>query len=109
MPVQSTTRQAVILVTAPDLKTARRLARLALAERLVACTNLVPRVESHYWWNGQIESGAETLILFKTTRARLAALERLIVQHHPYTTPEFVVLSINSGSQRYLAWLTESV
>ena len=46
----------MVLVTAPDLKTARKLARAALAARLVACANLIPRIESHYWWQGKIES-----------------------------------------------------
>ncbi|MBM3831432.1 MAG: divalent-cation tolerance protein CutA, partial [Verrucomicrobia bacterium] len=74
----------LVLVTAPDLKTARTLAKVALGAKLVACANLVPKLESHYWWQGKLEASAEVLILFKTTRARLAALERLIVAQHPY-------------------------
>lgn len=97
------------LVTAPDLKTARRLARLALAARLAACVNLVPRVESHYWWRGQIESGGEVLMIFKTLSTSLKRLERHVLEQHPYETPEFVVLSINSGNRRYLDWLLDSL
>jgi len=99
----------VVLVTAPDLKTARRLARAALTARLAACANLVPKIESHYWWQGKLESGAEVLIIFKTTRARLAALEWLILAEHPYDTAEFVALPITNGSARYLAWVGDSV
>ena len=40
----------LVLVTAPDLKTARALAKAALVKRLIACANLIPRIESHYWW-----------------------------------------------------------
>ena len=40
----------LVLVTAPDMKVARRLARAALAARLAACANLIPRLQSHYWW-----------------------------------------------------------
>ena len=93
------------LVTAPDLKTARKLARAALAGRLAACANLVPKVESHYWWRGRIESSAEVLLIFKTTTRRLAALEKLVVGLHPYDTPEFVVLNLSGGNRRYLDWL----
>jgi periplasmic divalent cation tolerance protein len=100
---------AVVLVTAPDLKTGRKLARAALAARLIACANLVPRIESHYWWQGKIEAGAEVLLLMKTTAARLRALEKLIVAKHPYNTPEFIVLPVSRGSRRYLDWLQESV
>ena len=99
----------IALVTSPDLKTARRLARAALRARLVACANLVPRLESHYWWKGKIETGTEVLILFKTTRARLKALEKLIIAKHPYDTPEFIAFELEAGNQRYLAWWREEI
>lgn len=101
-------RFKIVLVTAPDLKTARRLARAALAARLIACANLVPKVESHYRWRGKMERSTEVLLVLKTTTARLAALERLIVAQHPYDTPEFVVLALAGGTKKYLAWLAES-
>jgi periplasmic divalent cation tolerance protein len=98
----------IVLVTSPDLKTARRLARAALAARLIACANLVPQIESHYRWQGKIEKGAEVLMVMKTPRARLAALEKLILARHPYDTPEFVVLTLAGGAKRYLAWLASA-
>ncbi len=99
----------VVLVTAPDMKSARRMSKAALRARLVACANLLPRIESHYRWQGRLECIAETLILFKTTRAKLATLEKLILAQHPYDTPEFVVLPMAAGNQRYLDWLVASV
>jgi periplasmic divalent cation tolerance protein len=98
----------IVLVTAPDLKTARKLARAALQARLIACANLVPGIESHYWWQEKIERGAEVLLILKTTRKALAALEKLILAQHPYDTPEFVVLPISQGNRRYLNWLSRS-
>ena len=102
-------KYAVVLVTAPDLKTGRKLAGAALAARLVACVNLIPRIESHYWWQGKIERGAEVLLVMKTITARLAPLEKLIVAKHPYDTPEFLVLPVSRGDERYLAWLRDSI
>ena len=99
---------ALVLITAPDLKTARRLARLALKSRLIACANLVPKVESHYLWQGKLESGAEVLLLLKTRRAHLRKLESLILKAHPYDTPEFLVLGLQGGTKRYLDWLAIS-
>ena len=96
---------ALALVTTPDLKVARRLARAALAKRLIACANLVPKIESHYRWQGKIERGAEVLLVMKTTHARLAALEKLIVAKHPYDTPEFLVVDLVAGNARYLEWV----
>jgi periplasmic divalent cation tolerance protein len=96
------------LVTAPDRKTARKLARVALRTRAAACANLVPGLESHYWWKGKIESSAEVLIIFKTTRKLLGKLEKVVLKNHPYDTPEFIVLPLRAGNERYLAWLTAS-
>jgi periplasmic divalent cation tolerance protein len=99
---------SIVLVTAPDKKAARRLAQAALEERLAACANLVPGVESHYWWRGKMERSTEVLIIFKTTRRRLAALEKLILRKHSYDTPEFVVLAVQAGTERYLKWIAAS-
>lgn len=99
----------VALVTAPNLKTARKLAKVVLQSRLAACANLIPKIESHYWWNGKLEKSAEVLIIFKTTKARLQKLQTAVLENHPYDTPEFIVLPIVSGSKKYLDWVAESV
>ena len=93
------------LVTAPDLKTARRLARAALEAQLIACANLIPKVESHYRWQGKMERSSEVLMLLKTTAKCVKNLEKLIVSQHPYDTPEFIVVNLRSGNKRYLNWL----
>lgn len=99
----------LVLVTAPDSKLARRLAKGALAFRLIACANLLPKIESHYWWQGKMERGSEVLLLLKTTKQKLGALEKFILARHPYDTPEFLVFPIKAGNERYLQWLAESV
>ncbi len=99
---------SIVLVTAPDLKTARMLARAALSSRLIACANLIPRLESHYWWQGKMEKGTEVLMILKTTKTKLAALEKLILARHPYDTPEFIILSPTAGAEKYLSWIIES-
>jgi periplasmic divalent cation tolerance protein len=98
----------IVLVTAPDLKTARRLARAALQARLIACANLIPKIESHYRWQGKVERSAEVLLVLKTTVRNLAKLEKLIVSAHPYDTPEFLVMVADGGNRRYLNWLQAS-
>src|SRR5262245_59669395 len=107
--MKSASKSAIVLVTAPDIRVARNLAAAALRARLIACANLVPKSESHYWWKSKIEHGAEVLMILKTTAARLPALEKLILSKHPYDTAEFLVLPIAKGNKRYLAWLEDSV
>ena len=99
----------VVLVTAPNRKVARALARSAVSARVAACVNLVPAIESHYWWEGRVTSGREILLMLKTTTRRLAALERFIVEQHPYDTPEFLALPVKRGAQKYLDWIAGSV
>ena len=108
LSMKTSKKFSLVLVTSPDLKTARRLAAIAINARVAACANLVPRLESHYRWRGKVEKSSEVLMIFKTTRGRLPELERLILAEHPYDTPEFVVLPLEGGSQRYLEWLTAS-
>ncbi len=106
--VKRAAKYNLVLVTAPDLKTARLLARAALNSRLIACANLVAGVESHYRWRGKIERGAEVLLVLKTTANRLPKLEKLILDRHPYETPEFLVVALSGGNRRYLNWLRAS-
>jgi periplasmic divalent cation tolerance protein len=100
---------SIVLVTTPDLRTARMLAKAALNKHLVACANLIPKLESHYWWRGKIETGAEVLMLLKTSSSKLSALEKLILAEHPYDTPEFIAVTIKRGNKRYLNWLANSL
>jgi periplasmic divalent cation tolerance protein len=105
--MKSATKFVIVLVTAPDLKTARKLVRTALQARLIACANLVSKIESHYWWQGKIESSAEVLLILKTTKSKLTSLEKLILARHPYDTPEFLVLPLSAGNKKYLEWLAQ--
>ena len=107
--MKSAAKFTIVLVTTPDLSVARRLTRAVLKARLVACANLIPKIESHYWWQGRIETGTEALLVLKTTGNRLRALEKLVVDLHPYDTPEFLVLRLIKGNERYLDWIQASV
>ena len=98
-----------VYVTTPNVTVARKIAVSVLSERLVACANLLPKIESHYWWKGQLESSTEVLILFKTTKKKLADLERCVVKNHPYDTPEFIAVELNHGTEKYLSWISNSV
>ena len=99
---------AIVMVTAPDRALARRLAKGALEAKLAACANIVPAVESHYWWEGEIEKSNEVLLIFKTRQALTPKLERVIREIHPYDTPEFIALPLTTGSRKYLAWLEDN-
>ena len=98
----------IVFVTAPSLEVARELITGILERRLAACANLVPGIESHYWWEGKLESSDEALLIFKTRHALTPKLERVIREIHPYDTPEFIALPLTTGSRKYLAWLEDN-
>lgn len=107
--MKTTRLHCMVWVTVPDRPTARKLAKAVLESRSAACVNIVPGVESHYWWKGKIEKSGELWLVMKTVQARLAELERVVKQEHPYETPEFVVTTLKAGNERYLTWIDESV
>ena len=95
----------VVMVTAPDMDLARRLVKAGLEAKLAACANIVPAIESHYWWEGKLESSNDALVIFKTRQEMLPKLERIVRDDHSYDTPEFVALPLIAGSRKYLAWI----
>jgi len=99
----------VILVTASSRAEAKRIGRALLNKRLVACVNVLPGVESHYWWKGRIEQSRECLMMMKTRRSRFAVIERLVKQLHSYAVPEIVALPMACGQRDYLRWVDASL
>lgn len=95
------------LSTFPDIETARRIARQLVTENFVACANIIPAIESIYRWQGKVEEGNETLVLFKTAAARSAAFQEKLKSLHPYDVPEIICLCIADGSPEYLRWVVE--
>jgi len=88
---------------------AQRIAHAVVSERLAACVNILPAIQSVYRWQEKIESAEEVLMLMKTTQERFPALRDRIVQLHSYDTPEIVALTIAAGTEKYLAWLGSQV
>jgi periplasmic divalent cation tolerance protein len=103
-----TAEYVIVLTTLPADFDSRAFGQALVGERLAACVNLLPPMESVYRWEGRIESDTERQVIIKTARERIVALWDRIRELHPYETPEFVVLSIQDGSDAYLRWIGES-
>jgi periplasmic divalent cation tolerance protein len=94
--------------TFPDVETARRIARELVTENFAACANVIPKIESIYCWQGKIQQGDETLVLFKTTAARFAAFQEKLKSLHPYDVPEIISCEVTAGLADYLRWVTQN-
>jgi periplasmic divalent cation tolerance protein len=91
-------------VTASSLDEARNLAQAILDKHLAACANLIPGVESHYWWQGKLETTAEVMLVIKSSAEQFEALARLVRERHSYECPEIVAVAPEEMSPRYRAW-----
>ncbi|HSB12546.1 MAG TPA: divalent-cation tolerance protein CutA [Blastocatellia bacterium] len=100
--------ELIVLVTTPNGEEAATIADTLVTERLAACVNIVPGIESIYRWEGKVTRDHEALMIIKTTAARYAEAERRIKELHSYSTPEVIALKIDRGSGQYLKWLAES-
>jgi periplasmic divalent cation tolerance protein len=96
----------VVLMTAGSRDEAVRLAEMLVGSRLAACVQILPEMESVYWWQGSIRRDPEHLLLAKTTRDNFEMLEQEVRALHSYETPEIIALPVNASSAPYLEWLT---
>jgi periplasmic divalent cation tolerance protein len=96
------------LTTLPADADAGEFGRTLVDERLAACVNLLPVMESIYRWEGKIEFEAERQLIIKTSSDRVSDLWDRVRELHPYEVPEFVVIPIVDGNEAYLKWIRDS-
>jgi periplasmic divalent cation tolerance protein len=97
----------IVLTTAPNDERAETWARTLVEERLAACVNIHGPMRSFYRWKGVVEHDDERQVVIKTTRERVAAVRARLRELHSYEVPEFVVLTVEDGSDDYLKWVIE--
>jgi len=107
--IMTTPTAVVVLCTAPDEATAQELATKALSEKLAACVTLLPGASSLYYWEGKLEQEYEVQMLLKSDIQHQDALLACLRSHHPYQTPELLVLPVLHGDSDYLSWLNASL
>ena len=98
----------VVLCTVPK-DDSERIARTVVDERLCACVNVVPGLQSFFRWEGKVDTAEEQLLVVKTTADALELLQERLVALHPYDVPEVIALPIAAGLPAYLRWVVDSV
>lgn len=98
----------VIFVTAKDGAQANKIAEKLVAEKLVACANIVPGVQSIFRWEGKVDRAQEVLLILKSRRRHFPAIVKSVQALHSYDVPEVIALPIIEGNKDYLNWLTKS-
>jgi periplasmic divalent cation tolerance protein len=98
---------ALVWCPFPDAGSAGECARTVLAERLAACANLLPGMQSLFLWQGEISEAQETGVLFKTAAELLDLLIDRIGQLHPHDQPVILGWRCDLAHSATLAWLAK--
>ena len=96
----------IVLSTCPGSISAKKIAQDLVAEKLAACVNIVPGIQSYFSWVGKVDNANEHMLVIKTTTEVYPALEKRIKTLHPYELPEIVAVPIHTGLQGYLDWIS---
>jgi len=98
----------IAFCTFPDADVAGKIVREIVDLRLAACGNILPQMHSIYRWQGKVESGDESLAIFKLDASRYSEFETKLRALHPYEVPEIISCKIDNGLPEYLSWVAES-
>ncbi|WP_460468507.1 divalent-cation tolerance protein CutA [Calidifontibacter terrae] len=94
-----------IRVSVPTTGLARDIAEALVGERLAACVQVIPEVQSTYAWEGGLEQSQESVITVKTTADRFDAVAARVRDMHPDEVPQVVAMAIVQVDAAYAAWL----
>jgi len=97
----------IVLTNCPDAEIADRIARTLVEQKLAACVNRMPAVDSVYRWQGAVERAVEVPLLIKSTRERLSEVQEAIRALHPYEVPEILAIPVVAGLPAYLRWVVD--
>ena len=98
----------IVMTTVTTPEQAKALARAVVDARLAACAQTLP-ISSCYRWEGKVVEDGEQMMLFKTRTDQFAVLEVLLLELHPYDTPEIIRLPVDGVGEKYRAWLMGEV
>ena len=98
----------VVLTTLPTDADCAAFAETLVREHLAACVNVLPEMQSIYWWKEKVDRDRERQIVIKTTASRLDELQARICELHPYEVPELLVLRVDGGDEAYLNWVGQA-
>jgi len=100
-------RAVLVYTTWPSIVEAEVAGRAIVERRLAACVNILPGMISHYWWEGKIERGEETVMIIKTRAALADQVSAVVKELQSYTTPAVMVLAVESLDPAYHAWIVK--
>jgi periplasmic divalent cation tolerance protein len=99
------TKLKLVYTTFSSKEDAKRLTKLLLKERLIACANMSSNITSIYEWEGKIQEDNEVIVLYKTMQKKIPSLMNCIQKNHPYEIPCIAVLDLQMINQDFENWV----
>ena len=96
---------SMIYVTCGSVNEVRQIAGTVVRERLAACANIVDGMRSVYWWEGEVQEGAEAVLILKTAAANVPALSACVRALHSYDVPCVAEIPLGRGNADYFDWI----
>ena len=100
---------SMVYITTSGEEESKKIARVLLEEKLVACANIISNMGSIYWWEGKLEEDVESILLVKTRSHLVDKVIDMVREIHSYQTPCALEIQIKKGSPDYLDWLDNSL
>ncbi len=97
----------IIQTTTDSTKTAESISEILVKNNLSPCVQIIPNVKSVYQWKGKLENTNEILLLIKTVPENVQQCKSIILKHHNYDTPEFIVTDADILEDDYQDWFIE--
>ena len=97
----------IIFITCNSKKEARRISKALIAQKLIACGNIIPGVDSLFLWKGKLDRAKEVLLIAKTRGPLFEKILLRVQKMHSYEVPEIICLPILKGNRSYLKWIDE--
>lgn len=72
------------------------ISKVLVEGRFTACVNMCP-VSSVYRWEGRMCVDREVMLIMKLATEGVDALRNKLVEVHPYSVPEFIVIDIDNS------------
>ena len=99
----------MVYITAKDADEASRIGEALVKERLAACANVIPEIQSTYWGKSNVEKEGEAALLLKSVQDRAEQIIRRVRELHSYDVPCIDIIPLSGGNPEYFKWLDESL
>ena len=98
-----------VYITTSGVEESKNIGYILVKEKLVACVNIIPSIESIYLWKGDIEEDNESILIAKTKAENMDKIIKRVKEIHSYETPAILAIPIIEGYKEYLEYLNDEL